>query len=84
MTAYELRDRYQAAVPDGHFFDAATLRFFGETMGKMKVSGPETVKDWYGKTHSCWVLLSWQKKHPLGPRWIMHYFDTNTYDVVLT
>jgi len=84
MTAYELCDKYRHAVPDGHFFDEDTLRFFGETMNRMKVSGPEVVEDWHGEKHNCWVLHSWQKNHPLGPRWVIHYFDTSTHDVVLT
>jgi hypothetical protein len=44
MTASKLKYLYEKNNPDGHFFDRATMRFFGDTMrnfgvadgGKMK------------------------------------------------
>lgn len=32
MTPSELKRKYQEANPDGHYFDRATMRFFGDTM----------------------------------------------------
>jgi len=32
MNASKLKANYQANNPNGHFFDRATLRFFGDTM----------------------------------------------------
>lgn len=32
MTSSELKQKYERHNPDGHFFDRATMRFFGDTM----------------------------------------------------
>ena len=81
MTAYELRKKYKEHNPDGHYFDEQTLRFFGESMADMKVAKElETVKDYRGNEHQCYVLTSYQRNHPDGARWATHYFDSQTFD----
>ena len=81
MTAYELRRKYKENNPDGHYFDVNTLRFFGEDMESMEVQKDlETVKDYRGKEHLCYVLVSLQRNHPDGETWVKHYFDSQTYD----
>ena len=37
MNVYEFKRRYETANPEGHFFDKATLRFFGETLRSFRV-----------------------------------------------
>ena len=37
MTSSELKALYQAAKPDGHFFDRETMKFFGDTMANYGV-----------------------------------------------
>jgi len=32
MTSSDLKALYYRSTPDGHFFDRATMRFFGDTM----------------------------------------------------
>lgn len=83
-TAYGLRDAYYQKRPNGHFFDEATLKFFGETMSSMRVLKEKaTITDCMGEKHVCYVLSSLQKKHPCGPRRKYHYFDIETMDDVI-
>jgi len=37
MTPAELKQRYQAANPEGHFFDRKTMAFFGDKMANYGV-----------------------------------------------
>lgn len=37
ITVYELKYRYQQRHPQGHFFDVATMKFFGDTMANYGV-----------------------------------------------
>lgn len=83
-TAYGLREAYYQKRPNGHFFDEATLKFFGETMSSMRLLKHKTiVTDSMGEHHTCYVLSSLQRKHPCGPRRTYHYFDIETLDDVI-
>ena len=83
MDAYKLRSRYYEKHPNGHFFDHETLKFFGENMSSMRVwKDTVHVTDVCGEKHECYVLTSLQKKHPMGPRRVYHYFDVETFDNV--
>lgn len=78
-TAYDLINLYYRKNPSGHFFDADTLRFFGETRSSMRLlKTTETRMDALGRPHVCYVLSRLQKKHPDGPRRTRAYFDTET------
>ena len=84
MNAYTLKDKHLAACPNSHFFDYATLKFFGERMSEMRVMKDTIkIKDSSGKEHECYVLSSRQMKYPGGPRRIQHYFDVYTFEQVL-
>ena len=80
-----LIDRYYETHPDGHFFDRATLKFFGERRSEMRLlKGTVTVKDISGKEHECYVISSVQRPGPpLKRRRKYHYFDASTYDDVI-
>ena len=84
MTVYGLIDRHNTAEPGSHFFDTDTLRFFGERISEMRVlKDTEVIEDYWGTKHTCYVLSSLQRKHPSGPTRVYHYFDTNTFKVVM-
>ena len=83
MTVNELVRRYYEKHPNGHFFDRDTLKFFGERLSEMYVwKGKVKKTDSMGVTHTCYVLSSLQRKHPMGPRRVYHYFDAETFDDV--
>lgn len=84
MTAYELKDKHLTHHPDSHFFDAETLKFFGERMSEMRVLKEQRViTDYRGVEHTCYVLSSLQRNHPNGATRAEHYFDTVTFDMIL-
>ena len=80
-TVSELRSAYCEKHPDGHFFDADTLKFFGERFSEIRLlKKKETITDYLGKEHSCYVLSSVQRR-PMGrPRRTYHYFDEATLE----
>lgn len=83
MTYWKLREEYYKHNPNGHFFDGDTLRFFGERVSEMRVyKKTEVVKDYYGNEHECYVLSSYQRKNPAGPRRKWHYFDVETFEII--
>jgi len=79
MTVYELKRRYQEANPEGHFFDKETLRFFGENLSGMKITGRGYVTDYLANAHECYELTGYS---PLLGRKTVHYFDTTTFQLV--
>ena len=67
-----------------NFFDRDTLKFFGETVSSMRLlKGTVKVTDSMGEEHTCYVLSSLQKKHPMGPRRAYHHFDAETLEHVV-
>ena len=83
MTIYEFIEKYREAQPDGHFFDRETLRFFGERLSEMRVlRDTATIKAEDGKTHECYVLSRFQRKHPRGPRRTYTFFCVKTLNKV--
>jgi len=67
MTPSELKFKYQQNNPDGHFFDRATMRFFGDTMKNYGIRD--------AGTH--WALYRKRPvKHGLKS---IHYFDKRTF-----
>lgn len=84
MTVYELASKYKEKNPDGHFFDKATLKFFGERISEMRVlKNTKIIKDVSGKRHECYILTSLQRKCPTGPRRQYHYFDHETFKQII-
>ena len=83
MTVYGLMQEHKRRFPGSHFFDADTLRFFGERLSEMRVlRGVVNVKDICGNAHNAYVLSSLQRKAPGGPRRKYHYFDKDTFDTI--
>ena len=85
MDACTIYREYRERHPEGHYFDADTLNFFGESLARMRVE-PKPVKvydEWDRKYHNCWVLVAYQSKAPVGvSKWKKTYFDTETFDIV--
>ena len=81
-TPRQLIDEHQRLWPNSYFFNADTLKFFGETVATMKLIGTTTVYDFYGNKHEVYVLSRLQRKHPAGPTRVNAYFDTTTLDDV--
>lgn len=71
--------QYYRYNPDGHFFDRNTLSFFGERISDMRVLKDKAVVD----GRECYVLSSYQRKHPSGARRTYYYFDSETFDYVI-
>lgn len=84
MNTYKLIANYHKNNPHGHFFDADTLRFFGERVSEMRVL-KKTIEilDIGGEKHDCFVLSSLQRKAPGGMRRAYHYFDVATFEEVI-
>lgn len=81
---YSLRNAYYEKHPDGHFFDADTLKFFGESLSTMRLlKGIVKVKDICGEEHEAYVISRLQKKHPCGAQRTYAYFDVNTLDDIV-
>lgn len=79
--AEELIGAYYGSHPNGHYFDYDTLKFFGERRSEMRLlKSLETVTDWSGEKHTCYVISSLQRNYPGGARRKYHYFDTETFN----
>ena len=84
MTVEQLRINHINHNPGSHFFDAETLRCFGERMSEMRVlQGTVNVESAGGFPHTCYVLSSLQRNAPGGPRRFYHYFDVETFEHVI-
>ena len=81
MDVYELKRKHLQNHPTSHFFDAETLKFFGESMSRMYVlKGTVKIFDYLGDPHECYVL-SKQGKNFLGQKTRTYaYFDTKTFE----
>ncbi len=83
MTVYGLIERHERNNAGSCFFSRSTLKFFGERISEMRVlKNPVTLTDYCGEKHTCYVLSSYQRKHPLGPRRAYHYFDVESFEVI--
>ncbi len=84
MNVYILKERYQNANPDGHFFDEKTLKFFGEALSRMNVlKQTAKITDYSGDVHECYILSKLGKDFLGHKRRSYAYFDTNTFKEVL-
>lgn len=84
MTAEKLIVKHKQAVPNSHFFDKDTLKFFGERISEMIVwKKLVNIKDYHGEMHKCYVLSSLQRNHPCGASRSYHYFDSETFEEVI-
>ena len=84
MTVDTLIEKYYENNPNGHYFDADTLRFFGERKSDMRVlKNTITITDYSGNKREVYVLSRLQRKHPSGPKRTYAYFDVKTFEDVL-
>ena len=72
---------YYEKNPNSHYFDSATLKFFGERLSDMRINKTIEVKeDYRGEKHDCYVISRLQRKHPNGPKRTLAYFDVETLE----
>lgn len=84
MTVSELIWQYKSHNPKGHYFDPATLKFFGERLSEMRVAKDVvTVMDASGRKHHAYCLSSRQRNYPGGPRRKYTYFDAETFEDII-
>lgn len=80
MTVAGLMSGYKRTHPDGHWFDEATLEFFGEKTYEMHVSKRRYCRDvTTGEEFFAWILTSRQRARPGRP--LFHTaFDAKTFE----
>lgn len=84
IDVYTLRDEYKKRHPQGHFFDAETLKFFGERFSEMRVlQGVRGITDICGNIRRAYCVSSLQHKAPKGPQRCYHYFDAETFEHII-
>ncbi len=86
MTIYELKRKHEEHNKGSYFFSRDTLKFFGESLSKMRVLKKTTqITDVLGDKHICYVVSSTRNKNAFGrcKPYIKHlYFDCNTFEDV--
>ena len=85
MNIYTLKKMHEAMHPNSHYFDRDTLKFFGERMSSMSVlKNVVKIKDMYGNEHETYCVSSLQRNAPGGPQRYYSYFDTSTFERIIT
>lgn len=83
ITVRNLIQQYRAHHPDGRFFDRDTLKHFGESIGRMKVSGKGVILTRDGENRICYELQAEQRIPEFGRRIKRYYFDDADFSVVV-
>ena len=87
MTFYELKNKIETAGGETYFFSHDTLKFFGETLSRMRLlKNKVSITDYRGDKHSCYVIAATRTKNAFGhckPYTHYHYFDDETYQRIL-
>ena len=87
MNIYELKNKIIGQGEETHFFDADTMKFFGERFSGMRLlKGTVKVTDVCGEAHECYCISVTRRKNAFGsclPYTYHHYFDINTYHHVI-
>lgn len=80
--AYQFVDAYKKACPESHYFDQATLDFWGEKIADMYLARQlyEVVDTWDDKKHVCFKLTRKQNDPFLGHHIVSTYFDVATFE----
>lgn len=83
MTIYEFKRMYEAKHKD-YMFSSDTLKFFGESLSRMRVLKNKTIiKDYLGVNHTCYVVATTRTKNAFGrckPYTYYLYFDIETLE----
>ena len=87
MTFYELKNKVIDTGRETHFFDADTLKFFGERLSDMRLlKGTVAITDICDEKHECYCVSVKRRKNAFGPckpYTHYHYFDANTFRHVI-
>ena len=76
MTVYQLKTLHDIHS-SYHFFSRENLKFFGERLSEMRVFSQKM--NISGK--SSWILSTYQRKDPAGPRRHYYAFDAENFSV---
>ena len=86
MEFYELKNKIIDQGKETHFFDADTLRFFGERLSEMRVlKNTVEITDVCDNKHTCYCIAAKRRKNwngPSKPYTHYHYFDVETFQHV--
>lgn len=83
-SAYALRNEYYKHNPDGHYFDADTLKFWGERFSSFYVlKEMAVIHDYRGIAHNCYVLSKITTDYRGRKVRRYDYFDSVNFDRVL-
>jgi len=81
MTPSELRYAHLSHNPESHFFDAKTMKFFGDTMSNYKVYRfLVKIKRYDESIVECHELM--RKKPVMGGLQTSHFFADGTFELV--
>lgn len=83
ITVRNLIQQYRAHNPEGHFFDRDTLKYFGESIHRMKVNGKGVIETRDGESRICYELECVQSIPEFGTRKKWYYFDEDEYKEVM-
>ena len=81
---YVLKAEHCRLHPSSHFFDADTLRFFGERLSTMNILKKHSmITDGNGEEHECYCLSS-RQHYPWGGTGRKYfYFDIKTLEEIV-
>ena len=86
MTIYQLKNEHEKHNNGSYFFSEETLKFFGESLSRMRVLKKTTqITDALGIEHNCIIVSSTRNKNAFGrckPYSVYLYFDSTTFEDV--
>lgn len=81
MTINEIKDGYKRQFPDGAFFSEDMLKRYGESLGRMRVTGKGVVHTRGWGDVIAWEVIA-QRESILGPEEARYYFDAETFELI--
>ena len=81
MTINEIMDGYKRQFPEGAFFDPEMLKRYGESMGRMRVTGKGVIHTRGFGDVIAWEVIA-QRESILGPEEARYYFDAETFELI--
>jgi len=83
---YEFKRLYETKHND-YMFSSDTLKFFGESLSKMRLLKTKAIiKDYRGNEHTCYIISTTRTKNAFGsckPYTSYLYFDDKTLERII-